>query len=56
MDEVIDSYYNIEILELLQQGKQPIMFDVEDYGVPAYDELIIVANKLYLAKLKIKSF
>ncbi|MGL9723625.1 ABC transporter substrate-binding protein [Sodalis sp. (in: enterobacteria)] len=56
VDAVIGGYRNIEALELQQQGKQPVVFDVEDYGVPAYDELIIVANKAALAEPKIKRF
>lgn len=56
VDAVIGGYRNIEALELQQQGKQPVVFDVEDYGVPAYDELIIVANKAALAEPKIRRF
>lgn len=56
VDAVIGGYRNIEALELQQQGKQPVVFDVEDYGVPAYDELIIVANKQALAEPKIARF
>ena len=45
VDAVIGGYRNIEAQELKLQGKDPVVFNVEDYGVPAYDELIFVANK-----------
>lgn len=44
VDAVIGGYRNIEALELQLEGKEPTVFNVEDYGVPAYDELIIVAH------------
>lgn len=33
-----------------------MVFNVEDYGVPAYDELIIVANRDAVAEPKIRKF
>lgn len=45
VDAVIGGYRNIEALELALQGKEPVVFNIEDYGIPAYDELIIVANR-----------
>ena len=45
VDAVIGGYRNIEAQELKLQGKNPVVFNVEDYGVPAYDELVIVANR-----------
>ena len=56
VDAVIGGYRNIEALELKLQGKDPVVFNVEDYGVPAYDELIIVANRDNIAEPKIKKF
>ncbi|MDT3249741.1 ABC transporter substrate-binding protein [Serratia sp. root2] len=56
VDAVIGGYRNIEALELKLQGKNPVVFNVEDYGVPAYDELIIVANRDALAEPKIRKF
>lgn len=56
VDAVIGGYRNIEALELKLQGKDPVVFNVEDYGVPSYDELIIVANRDSLAEPKIKKF
>lgn len=56
VDAVIGCYRNIEVLALQQMGKQPVVFNVQDYGIPPYDELIIVANKTALAEPKIKRF
>ncbi len=56
VDAVIGGYRNIEALEIRLQGKQPVVFNVEDYGVPAYDELIIVANRDDAHSEKIKKF
>lgn len=56
VDAVIGGYRNIEALELQIQGKDPVVFNVEDYGVPTYDELIIVANSADVDKPKIAKF
>jgi len=56
VDAIIGGYRNIEALELKLAGKDPQVFNVEDYGVPAYDELIIVANRDEVAEPKIKKF
>ena len=56
VDAVIGGYRNIEALELKLQGKAPQVMNVEDYGVPAYDELVIVANRDEANAPKIKAF
>lgn len=56
VDAVIGGYRNIEALELQLQGQDPVVFNVEDYGVPAYDELIIVANRDEITQPKIAKF
>ncbi|QGN38066.1 ABC transporter substrate-binding protein [Klebsiella oxytoca] len=56
VDAVIGGYRNIEALELMLQGKDPVVMNVEDYGVPAYDELVIVANRDAANAPKIKAF
>ncbi|MEO3988700.1 ABC transporter substrate-binding protein [Pseudocitrobacter cyperus] len=56
VDAVIGGYRNIEALEIKLQGKDPVVFNVEDYGVPAYDELILVAHKEAINEPKIKKF
>lgn len=56
VDAVIGGYRNIEALEMKEQGKDPVVFNVEDYGVPAYDELIIVAHRDEAHSEKIRKF
>ncbi|KAF6660246.1 ABC transporter substrate-binding protein [Enterobacteriaceae bacterium EKM102V] len=56
VDAVIGGYRNIEALEMKDQGKDPVVFNVEDYGVPAYDELIIVAHRDEAHSEKIRKF
>ncbi|MTD25502.1 ABC transporter substrate-binding protein [Erwinia sorbitola] len=56
VDAVIGGYRNIEAQELKLQGKDPVVFNVEDYGVPAYDELVIVANRDNVNAIKVKKF
>jgi len=36
---------NFETFELLDKGARPLGFDYEKFGVPAYDDLIMVVNK-----------
>jgi putative hydroxymethylpyrimidine transport system substrate-binding protein len=45
VDGVIGGYRNFEANELKDQGADPTVFKIEDNGVPANDELIILANK-----------
>ncbi|SER17062.1 putative hydroxymethylpyrimidine transport system substrate-binding protein [Faunimonas pinastri] len=45
VDGVIGAYRNVEVNEIKEHGVTPVVFNVEDYGIPAYDELIILANK-----------
>ncbi|MEB6223214.1 ABC transporter substrate-binding protein [Pantoea anthophila] len=56
VDAVIGGYRNIEALEMKDKGKDPVVFNVEDYGVPAYDELIIVAHRDEAHSEKIRKF
>ncbi|MEB8212961.1 ABC transporter substrate-binding protein [Raoultella ornithinolytica] len=56
VDAVIGGYRNIEAQELKLQGKDPQVMNVEDFGVPAYDELVIVANRDEIHAAKIKKF
>ncbi len=44
-DAVIGAYRNYDLNILALQGKPARPFFVEDYGVPAYDELIFVAKR-----------
>lgn len=45
VDAVIGAYRNYELNILAIEGKAARPFFVEQYGVPAYDELIFVANR-----------
>lgn len=42
-DGIIGAYRIFENLELQQQGQKPLAFYPEDYGVPHYEEMILVA-------------
>jgi len=45
-DAIVGGYWNIEAMQVKNQtGKQPVVFKMNQLGVPNYDELIIVANK-----------
>lgn len=46
---IIGGYRNVEAIQLKLQGQTPVEFNVEDEGVPAYDELVVVAQKSKLA-------
>ena len=44
VDAVIGGYRNVEGNEIREQGVEPVIMTVEDYGIPPYDELIFVAK------------
>jgi putative hydroxymethylpyrimidine transport system substrate-binding protein len=56
VDGVIGGYRNFEATEMRDLGVEPKLFNVEDHGVPAYDELIVLANKDSVNDPKIKKF
>ncbi|WJY15326.1 ABC transporter substrate-binding protein [Pectobacteriaceae bacterium CE90] len=56
VDAVLGGFRNIEAPEIRELGVEPILFNVEDYGVPAYDELIVLVNKDSVGDPKIKKF
>ena len=43
-DAVLGAFWNYEGEDLKLQGRVPQIIRVEDAGVPAYDELVVVAN------------
>ncbi len=45
VDAVLGAFWNYEGTELRLRGKRPSIIRVEDAGVPAYDELVLVANE-----------
>ena len=44
VDAVLGAFWNYEGTELKLKGKRPRIIRMEDAGVPAYDELVLVAN------------
>jgi len=46
---IIGGYRNVEAIQLKLQGQPPVVYKIEDEGVPTYDELVVVAQK---SKLK----
>lgn len=50
IDGAMTVYCNYELLELKQQGAETLTFKPEEHGVPAYDELILLANAATAAK------
>jgi putative hydroxymethylpyrimidine transport system substrate-binding protein len=45
VDAVLGAFWNYEGTQLRQDDRRPRIIRVEDAGVPAYDELVIVANE-----------
>jgi putative hydroxymethylpyrimidine transport system substrate-binding protein len=45
---IIGGYRNVEAIQLKLRGLNPQVYRVQDYGVPNYDELVVVANKTKL--------
>jgi putative hydroxymethylpyrimidine transport system substrate-binding protein len=56
VDGVIGGYRNVEANELTEHGVEPMVMKVEDYGVPAYDELIFLVNKDHADDPRFKKF
>jgi putative hydroxymethylpyrimidine transport system substrate-binding protein len=44
VDAVAGVFQNIEGIQFRQEGLHPVVFPYDRYGVPAYDELVLVAN------------
>jgi len=44
VDAVAGAFQNIEGAQLAARGLHPVVFPVDRYGVPGYDELVVVAN------------
>ena len=53
---VIGAFRNFELNQLDIEGHSGHAFLVEEYGVPAYDELILVANKKRLDDRRLRHF
>jgi putative hydroxymethylpyrimidine transport system substrate-binding protein len=49
VDATLGAYWNYEAIQLRQAGKRPDVIHVEDAGVPAYDELVVVVRESEIA-------
>jgi putative hydroxymethylpyrimidine transport system substrate-binding protein len=56
VDGVVGGYRNFEATEIREHGVEPVLFNVEDFGVPTYEELIVVAHRDTLGDPKIAKF
>jgi putative hydroxymethylpyrimidine transport system substrate-binding protein len=50
VDAVLGAFWNYEGTELRLRGKRPRIIRMDEAGVPAYDELVLVANEDALAR------
>jgi putative hydroxymethylpyrimidine transport system substrate-binding protein len=50
VDAIAGGFQNIEGAQLEVRGLHPVVFPVDEYGVPTYDELVVVANSDRLRK------
>ncbi len=55
-DAVIGAFRNFELNQMAIEKRPGRAFLVEEYGVPAYDELIVVANKKSIHDPKLRKF
>ncbi|MGN6380440.1 MAG: ABC transporter substrate-binding protein [Gaiellales bacterium] len=44
VDAIIGGFQNIEGIQVAQEGVHTAVFPVDHYGVPSYDELVLIAN------------
>lgn len=56
VDAVVGMMRNVEPVQMSMMGVKTYSFYPEQFGVPSYDELIIVANKHYLNPQTVKAF
>ena len=56
VDAVIGAYRNFELNQMDLIGKPGRAFYPEEFGVPAYDELIVVANRKSLGDSRLRRF
>ena len=55
-DGVIGAFRNFELNQMNIEKRPGRAFYVEEYGIPAYDELILVANKKDISQKKLRLF
>ncbi|MGR6979860.1 ABC transporter substrate-binding protein [Testudinibacter sp. P27/CKL/0425] len=56
VDAVIGAFRNFELNQMDLEKQPGLAFYPEEHGVPAYDELILVANKKALSEQKLSAF
>ncbi len=56
LDAAIGGYSNYEVIEAEEMGRHPAVFTPEANGVPAYDELILVAARSHLGDPRLRRF
>ncbi len=44
VDATLGAFWNVEGVDLQQQGRKPVVMRMDELGVPRYDELILVAR------------
>jgi putative hydroxymethylpyrimidine transport system substrate-binding protein len=49
VDAILGGYWNYEAIQLQQRGKHPNVIHVDQVGVPAYDELVLVMRRSTIA-------
>lgn len=55
-DGVIGAFRNFELNQMAIEKRPGRAFFVEEFGIPAYDELILVTNKKNIAQQKLRRF
>jgi putative hydroxymethylpyrimidine transport system substrate-binding protein len=56
VDAVIGAFRNFELNQMEIEKRPGTAFYVEEHGIPAYDELILVANRNALGEAKLRKF
>lgn len=55
-DAVIGAFRNFELNQMAIEGRPGRAFYVEEYGIPPYDELIVVAHRNAIGKRHLRAF
>ncbi len=55
-DAVIGAFRNFELNQMDIEGRPGRAFYVEEYGIPSYDELILVTHRDYVKETKLRKF
>jgi len=55
-DAVIGAFRNFELNQMDIEGRPGRAFYVEEYGIPSYDELILITHRDYVKETKLRKF